>query len=510
MPRYAAIDIGSNSVRMQTAEVLPGTPARILAADREVTRLGSSVFRTGLVSQDAMTFVCQVLARMAETYRKFDVHGVRAVATAAIRDASNQAEFIQRASEAAGTRVEVISGPEEARLIHLGVQSSWPHPDKRILIIDVGGGSAELILSESGILREGVSRPLGAVRLSEVFLKSDPPQEVELLRMEEFIEEKLQQVLRRINVFGFDRTIATSASAAAVVCAINRIPRARREEADHLRATVSQLRKFYREMSGSTLAQRKKAVGVGPRRAELIVAGAAVFLKVLEMFNTPSLYYSTAGVRDGIIADLTARGVGRERSRLSREQLRSVEAMSRKFGVTPKHGRRVADIAHALFECLQPVHKLAPNDGKLLEAAAYLHDTGHYISDTGHHKHSEYLVVNSDLPGFTSQERQLVAQLCRYHRKSVPNAKHLPFQALPAESKRTITSLMPVLRLADALDTSREQRVEEVQCQLTPAGLAVNVKAGPKADLELWAGERTSELFRQVYGLNLNMSRVKR
>lgn len=510
MPRYAAIDIGSNSVRMQAAEVLPKSAARILAADREVTRLGSSVFRTGLVSADAMTFVCQVLTRMAESYRRFDVHGVRAVATAAIRDASNQSEFIQRASDAAGTRVEVISGSEEARLIHLGVQNRWPHPEKRILVIDVGGGSAEIILGENGTMREGVSRPLGAVRLSEVFLKSDPPAPIELLRMEEFIEEKLQPALKRIAVFGFDRTIATSASAAAVVCAINRIPRARREEADHLRATVNQVRKFYSEISRATLAQRKKFVGVGPRRAELIVAGAAVFLKVLENFRAPSLYYSTAGVRDGIIADLAARGVGLERSRLSREQLRSVETMSRKFGVTPKHGRKVAEIAHAVFECLQPLHKLAPNDGKLLEAAAYLHDTGHYVSDTGHHKHSEYLVVNSDLPGFTDQERLVVAQLCRYHRKSVPNTKHLTFQALTQESKRTVTSLMPMLRLADALDTSREQRVEEVHCHLTPAGLVVAVRAGAKADLELWAAERTGELFRQVFAVNLNLTRAKR
>ncbi len=510
MPRYAAIDIGSNSVRMEAAEVLPGAPTRILAADREVTRLGTSVFSTGSVSADAMTFVCQVLARMAETYRKFDVHGVRAVATAAIRDASNQAEFIERASEAVGTRIEVISGSEEARLIHLGVQTRWPHPGKRLLMIDVGGGSAEIILSENGALQEGVSRPLGAVRLSEVFLKSDPPAEVELLRMEEFIEEKLQAALKRITTFGFDRTVATSSSAAAVVCAINRIPRARREEADHLRATTNQIRKFYSEVSHKTLVQRKKIAGIGPRRAELIVAGAAVFLKVLEAFQSPALYYSTAGVRDGIIADLAARGVGRERSRLTREQLRAVEALSRKFGVTTKHGRKVAEIAHVVFECLQPMHKLAPNDGKILEAAAYLHDTGHYISDTGHHKHSEYLVVNSDLPGFTDEERLLIAQLCRYHRKAVPNTRHTQFQKLAAEGKRTVTALMPILRLADALDTNREQRIEDVHCHLGPSGLIVVVRTSAKADLELWAAERTGELFRQVYALNLNIARAKK
>src|SRR5688572_2932590 len=164
MPRYAAVDIGSNSVRMQAAEVIAGAPLNILASDREVTRLGASVFREGRISEDAMTFVCQVLKRMAAAYTALDVMGVRAVATSAVRDASNQAEFIERASAALGTPVEIISGPEEARLIHLGVQSRWPHPRQRVLVIDVGGGSAEFIVSDQGEMKEGISRPLGAVR----------------------------------------------------------------------------------------------------------------------------------------------------------------------------------------------------------------------------------------------------------------------------------------------------------------------------------------------------------
>ena len=162
MPRYAAIDIGSNSVRMQAAEVTSSGTA-ILASDREVTRLGASVFETGAISKDAIDLVCGVLARMAQAYQKLDVLGVRAVATAAVRDASNQVEFIARASQALGAPVEIISGQEEARLIHLGVQSRWPHPKQRILIVDVGGGSAEVILGENGQLVDAVSKPLGAV-----------------------------------------------------------------------------------------------------------------------------------------------------------------------------------------------------------------------------------------------------------------------------------------------------------------------------------------------------------
>src|SRR5689334_21352635 len=170
VPRYAAIDIGSNSIRMEAAEVVPGRPPEILASDRDVTRLGESVFRNGAVGDEAARATCAVLARMAALYRKLDVVGVRAVATSAVRDANNQAQFLARASEAIGTRVEIISGREEARLIHLGVESVWPQADKRILILDIGGGSAEIIAAENGRLRDAYSRPLGAVRLREMFL----------------------------------------------------------------------------------------------------------------------------------------------------------------------------------------------------------------------------------------------------------------------------------------------------------------------------------------------------
>jgi exopolyphosphatase/guanosine-5'-triphosphate,3'-diphosphate pyrophosphatase len=221
---------------MLAAETGQGVPTKILAAERQVTRLGAGVFQDGRIPAETMQFVCENLSRMAQVYRKLEVIGVRAVATSAVRDSSNQHEFIEKASSALGTPVEIISGAEEARLIHLGVQASWPQPGKRILIVDVGGGSAELILSDDGVLTEAFSKPLGAVRLTEVFLKSDPPAPLELHRMNESIEEKLAAPLRRIGKGPCDRVIATSATAAAIVCAVNRVGRSRRDEADRLKA----------------------------------------------------------------------------------------------------------------------------------------------------------------------------------------------------------------------------------------------------------------------------------
>jgi exopolyphosphatase/guanosine-5'-triphosphate,3'-diphosphate pyrophosphatase len=499
MPRYAAIDIGSNSIRMEAAEVIPGQAVRVLASDREVTRLGESVFRTGSVSEEAMQYTCLVLARMADLYRRLDVVGVRAVATSAIRDTRNQKTFLDRASQAAGTPVEIISGREEARLIHLGVESGWPQTGKAVLIMDIGGGSAEIIAARNGRLEEAFSKPLGAVRLHENFLKEDPPAPQQLHQMTQYIQQKLEGAVERLGHGKWDRVIATSATASAVASAVARVPRSQRDGIDRLRVSTAQVRKLYYKLSGLGLAARRKVTGIGPRRAEIIVPGIAVLLEFLREFRLPAVYYSRAGVRDGIIADLALRNVGAELSRLSRDQRREVETMGRRYGVAPDHARKVAEISSLLFTALQPLHELPPGYGKLLEAAAYLHDVGHFVSEASHHKHSWYVVANSDLAGFTARERMLIAGLCRYHRKSFPSPEHDAYQTLTADEKRTLMLLIPILRLADNLDRSHDQRIRSVDCRLRDGHVVLQVHARGDIDLEQWAAERAATAFQQVY-----------
>lgn len=509
MPRYAAIDIGSNSLRMEAAEVTPGAPPKILASEREVTRLGESVFGTGKVSPEAISLVCKLLSGMAQQYRKLEVVGVRAVATSAIRDASNQDEFLAKASEAVGAAVEIISGQEESRLIHLGVQTSWPHTKQRLLIIDVGGGSAEIVHSESGHMREAVSKPLGAVRLTEVFLKTDPPPARELHRMEDYIEEKLAAAMRRIGRRRWDRVIATSGTASAVVCAVNRVSPAKIDKADRLRASSAQIRQLYQELCTRPLEERRKIIGIGPKRAEIIIAGAAVLSRFLQDLQLPSLYYCTAGLRDGIIADLAERGVGRELSQLDRDQRQVVETMSRRYGVSLAHARQVANLANQLFTSLHTLHELPPHIGKLLEAAAYLHDVGHYVSESRHHKHSYYLVANSDLPGFTNREREFIANLCRFHRKAMPASDHAALDSLNNDERRALVLLTPLLRIADNLDRSHEKRVENLECSVRNGDIMLKLGSKSDIDLEQWAAERAAEAFREVYGREIVLSRVK-
>jgi exopolyphosphatase / guanosine-5'-triphosphate,3'-diphosphate pyrophosphatase len=512
VPRYAAIDIGSNSVKMLAAEVTPNEELVTLAEDREVTRLGASVFETGTISNEAMETVCLVLARMARRYQQLQVLAVRAVATSAVRDASNQRLFLDRASAAIGAPVEVISGLEEARLIQLGVMTRWPQPEGRTLLIDIGGGSAEVICTEGGKLWEAISKPIGAVRLTSMFLSADPPTKAGLASMDEYIAERMAPAVSRFSRLKVDRVVATAGTAAAVVRAARGITSTARDAADRQSATLPQIRRLYKDLSGMKLAKRRRVPGIGTRRAEIIVPGLAVLRYALEAFGQTSLVHSTAGLRDGIIADLWHRRAGADQTRLDRDQRRQVEQLATRFGVHLPSARKMSSFAQRLFVSLFTLHRLPPAHGKLLEASAYLCDAGHFISDTGHHKHSEYIVINAELPGFTSAERRMVATLVRFHRKSMPAARHLAFNALPAEDRRAAQLLIPLLRLAAALDHSPPTKanhragVTDFSCQVRNLGVTLELQARGEVDLEHWASEQVAAIFEQAYGHSLTVT----
>jgi exopolyphosphatase/guanosine-5'-triphosphate,3'-diphosphate pyrophosphatase len=287
------------------------------------------------------------------------------------------------------------------------------------------------------------------------------------------------------------------------------VQRSKRDEVDRLRISTAQVRRLNARLSQLNLAARRKVTGIGPRRAEIIIPGIAVLLDFLQQFHLPAVYYSRAGVRDGIIADLAARNVGAERSRLSRDQRREVEEMARRYGVPLERARKVAHDANLLFAALQPIHELPPAAGKLLEAAAYLCEIGHYVSSASHHKHSYYVVANSDLAGFTDRERLLIASLCRYHRKSLPSMLHSAYQILTVEEKRTLMQLIPIIRLADNLDRSQDQRILGVDMRTRDGEVVLQVHSSGDLDLEQWRAERAGEAFRQIYNRNVTVAKAK-
>ncbi|HYK61099.1 MAG TPA: Ppx/GppA phosphatase family protein [Bryobacteraceae bacterium] len=505
MPRYAAIDIGSNSIRMLAAEAGPEGEFQPLAASRRVVRLGESVFREGRLDAAAMDEACDALGDMAASYRKLDIHAIRAVGTSALRDASNRAEFLARAAQILGTPVEVISGLEEARLIHLGVQARWPQANRRLLITDIGGGSVELILSENGHFADAFSKPLGAVRLTAMFLKGDPPDPRELQRMQRYIQERIASAVKRLSAARIDRMVATSATAAAAVCAVNGVRRSKRDVADRFLATSAQIRQLYENVSRRDLQARRAITGIGPRRAEIIVAGVAVLREVMHELGLPRLYYSMAGVRDGIISDLASRRI----DQLDADQRHLVQTLGRRYGVSAQHARKVAQLAAMLFESLHPLHRLPPFYGRVLEAAAYLYNIGHYVNDSRHHKHSLYLILNTDMPGFSDRERHTIANLSRYHRKSMPQPSHMDFQILEPEDRNAVVLLAPLLRLAVAFDQSQEQKVGRIETAIQDRAVEMRLISDADTDIEQWHASQVANVFHEVYGRQLAI-RAKR
>ena len=373
MPTFAAVDIGSNSVRLKIARLQRGR-VRALHEDREVTRLGEGVFSSGFLNPESMAETVKVLRRFHRSTQQIVTDTVRVVATSALRDARNSQAFLEWVRSATGWRVEIVSGVEEARLIHLGLLVSSPRVDRApTLMMDLGGGSCELTVTKGGHIRDAISLPLGAVRLSNEFLRHDPVRKGELKRLRGFVAREVNRIADRIAGAKVKNVIATSGTAAALAAVASHLRRgAGRQRPVVSRAEMSRIAK---RLARLPVAERRKIQGIGPRRAEIITAGAAVFVRVLEKFQHPSLYYSSAGVRDGVIADFLLRGVGRELSQMTGDQRRMVEAMAKRYGVAMKHVQKVAQLSHELFDSLQPLHQLPPVAGRLLQAAAYLSPT---------------------------------------------------------------------------------------------------------------------------------------
>ena len=424
MQTYAAIDIGSNSCRLKIARVQQHQ-LKVLHEDREVTRLGASVFESGVVSPEAMASTLLALKRF---YRAVKMHGadqVRAVATSALRDARNAQAFLAWVKSETGWEVEIISGLEEARLIHRGVMGE-PGTQGRCLLVDVGGGSCEITLSERKRIQETVSLPLGAVRLTKEFLPGDPPTEEELARMKQFIARELRKAERRLGALRVSLVIATSGTAAALAQASQAMRKSSRQERAASRgkplAETRNVRRLTTKLTGMNNAQRSSIPGIGPKRTEIVVAGAHVYAELLERFALPGFIYSELGLRDGILAQMLAEQDAKTTAHqaFERERWQGVLATCKRYGVDPRQADAVRQHALQLFRDMQAVHELPPEYGSWLEAAAMMRDVGKFMNYQGHHRHAQYIIANSELFGFTPPQRAIMSAIARYLGKSRP------------------------------------------------------------------------------------------
>ncbi|GAC1430307.1 MAG: Ppx/GppA phosphatase family protein [Terriglobales bacterium] len=505
MPTFAAVDIGSNSVRLKIAR-LSAHRIQQIHEDREVTRLGESVFRSGFLSPDAIASTVKVLRRFHRAVQNAGVDSLRVVATSALRDARNSQAFLEWVRSSTGWKVEIISGLEEARLIHLGLVSSVRVSASPILMMDLGGGSCELTISSKGHIRDTVSLPLGAVRLSNEFLRQDPPRKPEMRQMRGFISREIGRISDRIIRARPKVVIATSGTAESLAGIGHGLFKTKGSRSAAVSRT--QMKRIAKLLTRLPLEERKKLSGVGPRRAEIIVAGAAVYSEILERCQLLGFRYSPLGLRDGLLAQMAAeydRGT-RSGKQIESERWDSIQAAVAHYRVDLAHALHVRESAMNLFTATKSVHRLPPEYREWLSAAAMLYEVGDYVNRNGRHRHAYYIIAYSEILGYTPEQRKIIAAIARYLGKSRPTDDDTPLKVLLPEDREQVRKASLLLRLARALNLGRGGAVVGTQVKIRNNQVSLTLTSRPRTsiDLELWAVEKERDYFREVFGRELS------
>jgi len=492
MPTFAAVDIGSNSVRLKIAR-LQGHRLRPIHEDREVTRLGEGVFRSGFLTPESMAETIKVLRRFHRATQQVVTDTVRVVATSALRDARNSQAFLEWVRSATGWRVEMVS----SRRV-----DSLP-----TLMIDLGGGSCELTVSQAGHIRDTVSLPLGAVRLTDEFLRHDPPRKGELKRLRGFMAREVGRIAPRIAAGRVRNVIATSGTAAALAAAAAHL---RKKSPNRQRPAVSraEMSRIAKQLARLPVAERRKIEGIGPRRAEIVVAGAMVYQELLDRFRLKAFRYSPLGLRDGILAQMAAEYDRSTRSgrQIESERWESIARAVKHYGIDRKHALDVRESAMFLFTGLRSVHRLPPEYREWLSAAAMLYEVGDFVNRTGRHRHTHYIISNSEILGYTPQQRRLIAAIARYLGKSRPTVEDVPMKAIDPADRSGVQKAILLLRLARSLNLGRSRAVQKVRVGVRAADVRLTLVPRRRmgVDLELWAIEKDCTYFREIFGRELS------
>jgi exopolyphosphatase/guanosine-5'-triphosphate,3'-diphosphate pyrophosphatase len=494
----AAVDIGTNSVHLVVARV-DGDSIEVLDREREMVRLGSSAGDMKHLTPAAITRGIEALARCKEVAA---IHGasVRAVATSAVREAENRAVFIERA-RAVGVEVEVISGFEEARLIFLGVLQAVPVFDRKVLVFDIGGGSTELVLGSRGDVLSVRSLKLGAIRLTRRYFRKSKlsARAVEACRRD--IRTTLAPAVRAVEQSGFDVAVGSSGTAEAVFRMVaargdGPVPRTLNNMTIS-RADIDAV--VRRLVKAPTVKERARTPGLDAGRADIILAGALILEQVVHELGAEELTFSDYALREGVLLDTWRRDHGGSLHHLSDLRRRSVLRLADQMDEDPAHSAQVARLALEIFDGTAGRHGLRDDSREALEAAALLANIGLFVSHAGHHKHSYYLIRNSEmLTGFTDREIELIAQVARYHRKSAPRRKHPEFAALDTHDQQRVRVLAGILRVAVGLDRTHAGRVEDVTVREGAGGtltIEVTPATGRDLALELYAANGRADLL---------------
>lgn len=506
--RIAAIDIGTNSIHMVVAEASGAAGFEVLDREREVVQIGRGSFAQKRLHPDAIRRTVDALDRFVQLARRHDVDRIVCTATAAVREAENGGEFLSLATTLTGVAPRVIPSSEEGRLIYLGVRSALQLGDKPSLIVDIGGGSLQLVTGSRERLGVVETAPLGALRLTEQFLRSDPPSRRDLGRLRAFVRktarEPLSAVLQRqpAAVYGSSGSIHALAHTAHW-----------QETGEPLKSLnghtlgLASLERLTRRLQRMSNAEREKLPGIDARRAEIIVPGAVVLLHIIEEAGHDGIVLSDYGVREGLVTDYVERHAQEISStgKIGDLRLRSVMQCLTRLGADATHARHVADLALQLYDGFRSRHGYRSAERETLRFAALLHDVGAVIGYDGHGEHSYYVIRHANLRGFTPRELELVATVARYHGKARPRKSEASLRDLHGAERKLVRWFAALLRVAEGLDRSHYQLVRSVRVVRRGKAFTILAQTRPGSNLELWAARGRLKFLGRLVGLPVSL-----
>lgn len=498
-PRVAAIDIGSNSIRCIIAEASKEGKYRILDDEKATVRLGERLAMTGIISDEASNRAIEAIRRFQKLVTGLHVEAVEAVATSAVRTAANGPELIATLSRELGHEIRVISGEEEAELTAASALANFDMYGKRYAMVDIGGGSVEIITAYGNHVEEFYSLELGAVVMTDRFLKSDPIAGNELGKLQRHIRECLKRTFtgKRMSV---ESLIGSGGTLTALGCMAMQMRKDNYVSIHGYEVLRSDVVHLLAMLTHKDLKGRRTIPGLNPDRADIIVAGVVVIDELMRYFEANRLLVNERGIREGILIRATKRLGLTDGGSPPPTWRNSVTEFAVSCHVDEQHARHVAGMALSIFDALALPFGLKPAEKKLLEAAAMLHDSGYFISYGSHHKHSYHLIRHAELFGFTPRERELIAQIARYHRKSTPKRKHEAFQSLKEKDQVIVARLGGILRLADGLDRRRNSQVQRVSCRFTGTTATLHLTASEDISVEIFGANAKKDLFEKAFG----------
>ena len=501
MAKLAVLDIGTNTIQLVLAEVEADYSYKVLDRLKDVTRLGDGVFPSRMLSEEAMKRGCEVIKTFVNLARNKGYAHIEGVATSAVREAKNGGTFIKEVSKQTGLKIRVVTGNEEARLIYLGVRHSIDVSETPSLLIDIGGGSVEVSFSQHNKRLKSLSLKLGAIQLKDVYCLTAPPSSASVRSLKKHVRECFVKAIPHTYLGKIEQIIATSGMVVNMAEIIQLRKTGRPLTQPNLQTlSLSEILDLERLLSKSSMSQRLKIPGIDPKRVDTLYPATVVLRTIMNICRIKETLVTDKAIREGIIYDFIKKNL--EGIQIEREipnvRRRQIISLARRCQYPDIHSHHVAKLAEELFDQTRDLHHLGEREREWLEYAAILHDIGYLISATGHHKHSHYLISHSKLDGFSADERDVIAHVARYHRKSIPKMNQKTFKLFSQRGKKTLMTLSAILRIADGLDRSHFGVIQHIKVKIQESIKIILATSGDP-ELEIWTAQLRKDLFEKVF-----------